>query len=87
MILESTFELKVLVSNTGPALSTIDQKRIFDAFSRGENASETTGSGLGLRIVQRIMQSHQATIAYQADLKQSTHTFVLLFKLFLNQKG
>ncbi|MGX9247560.1 HAMP domain-containing sensor histidine kinase [Sphingobacterium multivorum] len=86
MIVESTWELKVLVSNTGPALSTIDQKRIFDAFSRGENASETTGSGLGLRIVQRIMQSHQATIAYQADLKQSTHTFVLLFKLFPNRE-
>ena len=86
-MLESAQELKVLVSNTGPALSTSDQKRIFDAFSRGENASETTGSGLGLRIVQRIMESHHATIEYQADQKQSTHTFVLLFKLFLNQEG
>ncbi len=80
-ILESTEEIKILISNQGPPLSTIDQKRIFDAFSRGENASETTGSGLGLRIVQRIMQSHQATIAYQADPKKYTHTFILIFKV------
>ncbi|MDQ1149219.1 HAMP domain-containing sensor histidine kinase [Sphingobacterium zeae] len=80
-LIESAQELKVLVSNTGPALSTSDQKRIFDAFSRGENAIETTGSGLGLRIVQRIMQSHHATIEYQANKKHGKHTFVLLFKL------
>ncbi len=80
-ILESTEEIKILISNQGPTLSTIDQKRIFDAFSRGVNASETTGSGLGLRIVQRIMQSHQATIAYQSDPKKYTHTFILIFKV------
>lgn len=79
-ILESTKELQVLVTNQGPPISANDQKRIFDAFSRGENASETTGSGLGLRIVQRIMHFHRATINYQADIKQSRHTFVLRFK-------
>lgn len=80
VIHESSTQLKVLVSNRGAALGTNDQKRIFDAFSRGENATETIGSGLGLRIVKRIMDSHRATINYQADLTQSRHTFVLIFK-------
>lgn len=80
VIHESSTQLKVFVSNRGAALGTNDQKRIFDAFSRGENATETIGSGLGLRIVKRIMDSHHATINYQADLTQSRHTFVLIFK-------
>lgn len=80
VIHESSTQLKVFVSNRGAALGTNDQKRIFDAFSRGENATETIGSGLGLRIVKRIMDSHRATINYQADLTQSRHTFVLIFK-------
>ncbi|ULT22761.1 ATP-binding protein [Sphingobacterium sp. E70] len=79
VIHESPTQLKVRVTNHGAALSTTDQKRIFDAFSRGENASETTGSGLGLRIVKRIMDSHQASVEYKANTQHSAHTFTLRF--------
>jgi len=79
VIHESTTWLKVMVTSHGPSLSANDQKRIFDAFSRGENASEITGSGLGLRIVKRIMDSQQASIEYKADTAHSAHIFVLNF--------
>lgn len=79
VIHESPRQLKVLITNHGAALSSTDQKRIFDAFSRGENAAETTGSGLGLRIVKRIMDSHQASVEYKANTQHSSHTFTLRF--------
>ncbi|RKO69033.1 sensor histidine kinase [Sphingobacterium puteale] len=79
VIHESSDQLKVVVSSHGAPLSTNDQKRIFEAFSRGENASEITGSGLGLRIVKRIVDSHQASVEYKADTTHSAHTFVLTF--------
>lgn len=52
------------ISNTGPTLSETEASKIFDAFMRGANARRKQGSGLGLRITQRILQYHGASIRY-----------------------
>jgi len=55
------------ISNSGPTLSAAEAGKIFDAFMRGSNARRKQGSGLGLRITQRILQYHGASIRYIAE--------------------
>ena len=48
--------LKVEVEDEGPGIPQKEQRRIFDAFYRGERSrlSQTPGSGLGLHLVNRM---------------------------------
>jgi len=52
--------VRVTITNTGPGIDAADQVRIFDQFFRCEKsrASEHGGAGLGLTIVQRIVELH-----------------------------
>jgi signal transduction histidine kinase len=53
------------VADTGPGSAPEARERVFDRFYRGENGEET-GSGLGLSIVKRIADAHQASISLDA---------------------
>ncbi|MFH6946825.1 ATP-binding protein [Flavobacterium sp. FlaQc-50] len=68
------------VSNTGITLSEEEQKNLFQPFMRGQNSKGTTGFGLGLRIVQRILTLHKATINYSVS-HINTNLFRLTFHL------
>ncbi len=70
--------LVISVSNTGKTLSEEEQKNLFQPFMRGKNAKGTSGFGLGLRIVQRILTLHNSTITYSVSDK-NTNLFQLLF--------
>jgi signal transduction histidine kinase len=59
--------LSLRISNNGATLNDGEASRIFDAFMRGDNARRKQGSGLGLRITQRILQYHGASIQYIAE--------------------
>ena len=50
------FELEI--ADSGPGLSTEQQKHLFDPFY----STKATGTGLGLAIVQRIAESHGGRI-------------------------
>ncbi|WHF51355.1 ATP-binding protein [Chryseobacterium gotjawalense] len=63
---ESLDTLIVNVLSFGSTISAEEQKRLFDPFMRGSNSQKTSGSGLGLKIVKRILEYHKATIAYQS---------------------
>lgn len=70
--------LIISVSNTGKTLDAKEQKNIFQPFMRGKNANGTSGFGLGLRIVQRILTLHKATINYSVP-SENTNLFQLIF--------
>lgn len=73
-------DLVISISNTGNTLNEIEQKNLFQPFMRGENSKGTSGFGLGLRIVQRILTLHNATITYSVpDI--NTNLFQLFFHL------
>ena len=72
--------LVISVSNTGNTLNENEQKNLFQPFMRGENAKGTLGFGLGLRIVQRILTLHNATITYSVP-KINTNLFQIFFHL------
>ena len=55
--------LQMAVSDRGPGLKPEDAKRIFDRFYRADKGRSRAsgGSGLGLPIVQQIVEAHQGT--------------------------
>lgn len=76
----SPTNMRVQISNQGNPISEATIGNLFQAFVRGENAKQLPGSGLGLRIVKRILEYHNAEIRYELDAKQ-THLFVIDFPL------
>lgn len=74
------YHLIVSVSNTGETLNEEEQRNLFQPFMRGQNSKGTSGFGLGLRIVQRILTLHKANITYSTpDI--NTNLFQLFFNL------
>lgn len=71
----------VSVSDNGPGLSEEDQKRIFERFFRADPSRQRTsheGSGLGLSIVDSVMQAHGGKVGVVSKPGQGT-TFTLFF--------
>ncbi|MFH6988008.1 ATP-binding protein [Flavobacterium collinsii] len=73
-------QLVLSISNTGETLNEEEQKNLFQPFMRGKNSKGTSGFGLGLRIVQRILTLHNASVTYSVpDI--NTNLFQLFFHL------
>lgn len=70
--------LIIAVSNTGATLDEKEQKNLFEPFMRGKNSKGTSGFGLGLRIVQRILVLHKASITYSIP-EANTNQFEITF--------
>ena len=70
--------LVISISNTGKTLTENEQKNLFQPFMRGENSQGTTGFGLGLRIVNRILNLHQSSITYSVT-DENANLFQLIF--------
>jgi signal transduction histidine kinase/DNA-binding response OmpR family regulator/ligand-binding sensor domain-containing protein len=67
------------VSDTGPGISAIDQKKIFDRFYQA-SASTTRkyeGAGIGLSISKEIVRFHHGKIKVESKLDQGS-TFIIL---------
>ncbi len=77
LVLESDL-LKVLITNQGELIGLSDQQNLFKAFARGENARKVQGTGLGLRITERILNYHLAKIQYQ-PIPPHTNCFMISF--------
>lgn len=70
LITETNDHLIVDVISHGNTIPQQEQSKLFEAFMRGNNSQNISGSGLGLRIVKRILEYHGAKIIYTspADL-------------------
>ncbi|WP_426485002.1 ATP-binding protein [Flavobacterium sp. 2] len=78
-ISEKNNHLVISISNNGKTLSEDEQKNLFQPFMRGKNSKGTSGFGLGLRIVQRILSLHNTTITYSVPTDN-----INLFQLFFH---
>lgn len=67
---------EIKVSDKGPGISEADQKRIFDRFERVTNVNSQTGLGLGLYIVNQIVNAHGGSIRVQSTQGQGS-TFII----------
>jgi signal transduction histidine kinase len=73
-------KILVSVADKGIGVAKADQKKIFEKFYRAENTlvHETKGSGLGLALVQHIMEAHGGTVELESSPgKGSTFTLVI----------
>ena len=68
----------ITISNNGNPLSKAEQDNLFQSFMRGENAKDTTGLGLGLKIVERILAQYDAKINYTSN-QEFTNNFTVAF--------
>jgi len=71
--------LKVVITNNGELITLDDRQNLFKAFARGKNAKNIQGTGLGLRITERILNHHNAQIEYEV-LEGNLNCFNVLFK-------
>jgi signal transduction histidine kinase len=78
-LIQRNFMLNVVINNNGEVITPDEQQNLFKAFARGKNAKNIQGTGLGLRITERILNHHNARIEYQA-LNNQLNSFTVLFK-------
>jgi signal transduction histidine kinase len=72
--------IEISIINAGKTVTIDEQYKIFEPFARGENSIQIQGSGLGLSIVKRILDYHNATIAYRVTA-DSKNLFVVVFPI------
>jgi two-component system, OmpR family, sensor histidine kinase ArlS len=72
--------IQVLITNTGEVPDVSDTSLLFDTFTRGSNTYNKPGSGIGLSIVQRILQYHHASMVYN-KVPPNTNEVVLTFRI------
>lgn len=69
-------ETVIRIEDNGIGISSGDLPHIFERFYRADRARNRTGSGLGLSIVQWIIQVHHGSVAVESELGQGT-TFMI----------
>lgn len=71
-------QLIIAVRDTGIGISTTDLPHIFERFYRADEArsTQTGGNGLGLAIVQKIVEGHKGTVEVESILGQGSTFFV-----------
>lgn len=74
-------EAKIEIIDQGCGIPEADQARLFEAFHRGGNVENTTGTGLGLVIVKRCLEVHGGRVAYASQVDQGT-AFCVYLPLF-----
>lgn len=62
----------LIVQDFGPGISKARLPRIFERYERATSSRNTSGLGLGLFIVNQIIQGHKGTIRAESELNQGT---------------
>ncbi len=81
---------KLTVTDSGPGISSEDQRKIFDRFYRAESAEakRATGAGLGLALVKHIAEGHAGRVTVESkEGVGSTFTIILPIDIAYEQKN
>ena len=64
--------INVSISNKGKTVKDENAQRIFDKFFQGDTSHATSGAGLGLAMVKRIIELHEGEITLRSDSSDMT---------------
>lgn len=67
----------IKIKDQGIGIPEIDQQQLFDLFFRGSNVNSIPGSGMGLSIVQNLVEIHSGKIELESKVGIGT-TFLLI---------
>jgi signal transduction histidine kinase len=74
--------IAIEVEDTGPGVPAEDQKTLFERFRKGKHSN--SGSGLGLHLSQRILESHNGSITLDSEVGKGS---LFTVKLPVKQGG
>ena len=75
--------LHILFKDQGIGIAEEELRHIFEPFHRGTNALGYKGHGIGLSLVDRILQLHRGRIEVQSTLDEgTTFTMILPYRTF-----
>ena len=60
------------VTDTGAGIRAEDLPRIFDRFFRGQQATQISGSGIGLAVAAELVQAHGGRLAAASEVGHGT---------------
>jgi two-component system sensor histidine kinase BaeS len=66
------------VADSGPGIPPEELPHVFERFWRGAQARTVTGSGIGLTVVQRLVEAHAGKIRIESDPGRGTRVSVSL---------
>lgn len=81
--IEDKDEIIVKVADNGVGMDGETLKHIYEQFYRGDTAKRYEGTGLGLSLVQRIINIHDGSISAESMLNEGT-TFTIVFNVSNN---
>lgn len=68
--------VRVAVADYGNGIATFDLSRVREPYYRGINSKGTSGAGLGLYFVERIVEAHKGTICIESQPGQGTQVTI-----------
>jgi len=71
-------EAVLQVTDTGAGISAEDLPRIFDRFWRGRQATQISGSGIGLAVAAEVAQAHGGRLTTGSELGHGTQMTLIL---------
>jgi two-component system, OmpR family, sensor histidine kinase BaeS len=69
---------RLSVADSGPGIPPDELPHVFDRFWRGAQARTITGSGIGLTVVQRLVEAHAGTVRIESQPGSGTRVSVCL---------
>jgi two-component system OmpR family sensor kinase len=79
-VIEKNAKLSFIISDDGPGIAEEQRSKLMKPFMRGEQAHENLGYGMGLAIVVRIAQLHDARFSITDSVELGGAEFCVTFK-------
>ncbi len=73
-ILEGSDSISVSVANTGSEIPAAGRERIFHKFYQADESHATEGNGIGLAVVQKIVQLHGGAVSVESQNGETVFT-------------